>query len=1028
MRSILPTLLGSNIGLLAYLASLPLGHASPTEPIFTDCFSGNNSLKLSVSTVYAQIADNAALGHHLNLTVIGQSPQEIIGLANGSQALGTSSTLFTTTDVLTFNIWTNNSEFCSSLRPPSPLPSTSNTSNYCPIAAGPFAFSSAIPLNGTNQLLTLQTRLRAVDSLGSELLCVDVDTTPLQARELDSAYGLAGIILWASVALAVAYWTVVMLARLSSAWERRAGWSGGGVWARVETLGFVVASAVSGEAFAKTPALLRFVTPSMRDIFFHTQWCAALGMVAVQWPQFVYPLLVQARWATLSYNITIAQPASRHWDPITTSPYNPPSQFADQLADQSSPLYINSTAPNSLYTLPTNTPDGIASWAYTAGLYPQDLFSVCMCLFLAIVAGTIVVSLLLWIIDALASFLRSTMEGRPTTSYGFNATRYSAASKDMLDAAVPPTELPEDSKSASSHFALRGPTRMTQPTRRRWSRLWLDFFSSFHFSVLHGNLVRVLMLFHLPITIFSSYQMTMNRSTASVTNIALAALAFAAFSIVIPVCLVVRLWFTSTMKLYDETRTLLSLGPLYNHYRHGSQLYASLFFVTNFALGVTIGCGQKSGTAQAIVILVVEVFSALFTSIWLPWGHGASMGLISFLFCVARIVIAVLLVTLTPTVSIGGEAGQWVSYVILFILGLVYLSFVVMLACKLLEAIVRIVTQTGFNRSRHTADSGLVGACALAGCCGSRKRRRRHRSKQSDIPLNIPGSQTSSAVQRKPESVSTPVGGPPSVLRPEHALRPYREDTDDESGFIMSSWHKPGYEAVPNDLGSPHMDSPTPKSSSGFARVGGGRAHFDQPYAAIAANNSTQTFPSVEPPSQRRPSVESTLPATAFIDAERSYSSLPPGAMAPHMRTKSQTAIIENTAAAAGAAQQVAPVRRQSLRPEIVSPDDDDDLSDSELPRKPKWFTGWKSRRYSDGDESLPSPVPDDAEGGRTFLGRKKRRGSQPIPARMEEPPAAVNPPGKSFVVVRPKQGSRPSTGGAGGSGSGAPSSYTPPS
>jgi hypothetical protein len=25
----------------------------------------------------------------------------------------------------------------------------------------------------------------------------------------------------------------------------------------------------------------------MRDIFFHTQWCAALAMVAVQWPEFI---------------------------------------------------------------------------------------------------------------------------------------------------------------------------------------------------------------------------------------------------------------------------------------------------------------------------------------------------------------------------------------------------------------------------------------------------------------------------------------------------------------------------------------------------------------------------------------------------------------------------------------------------------------------------------------------------------------------------------------------------------------------
>jgi hypothetical protein len=25
----------------------------------------------------------------------------------------------------------------------------------------------------------------------------------------------------------------------------------------------------------------------MRDVFFHTQWCTALAMVAVQWPEFI---------------------------------------------------------------------------------------------------------------------------------------------------------------------------------------------------------------------------------------------------------------------------------------------------------------------------------------------------------------------------------------------------------------------------------------------------------------------------------------------------------------------------------------------------------------------------------------------------------------------------------------------------------------------------------------------------------------------------------------------------------------------
>ena len=62
-------------------------------------------------------------------------------------------------------------------------------------------------------------------------------------------------------------------------------------------------------------------------------------------------------------------------------------------------------------------------------------------------------------------------------------------------------------------------------------------------------------------------------------------------------------------------------------------------------LGVTIGA------AQSIVILVVGVGSTLVTSIWLPWGAGASMGLISFLLCVARLIIAVLVVILSQAVS-----------------------------------------------------------------------------------------------------------------------------------------------------------------------------------------------------------------------------------------------------------------------------------------------------------------------------------------------------------------------------------------
>jgi hypothetical protein len=145
--------------------------------------------------------------------------------------------------------------------------------------------------------------------------------------------------------------------------------------------------------------------------------------------------------------------------------------------------------------------------------------------------------------------------------------------------------------------------------------------------------------------------MTLPVAVVGATSIVLASLSFTVLSILIPLHLVIRVTCTKTDKLYVQTETLLSLGPLYNHYRHDSQLFAVLFFATNIAFGVTIGAGQKSGTAQAIVILVVEVVSAFVTSLWLPWGNGACMGLISFLVCVARIIVAVLMVILSQAVS-----------------------------------------------------------------------------------------------------------------------------------------------------------------------------------------------------------------------------------------------------------------------------------------------------------------------------------------------------------------------------------------
>jgi hypothetical protein len=287
-------------------------------------------------------------------------------------------------------------------------------------------------------------------------------------------------------------------------------------------------------------------------------------------------------------------------------------------------------------------------------------------LFLAIIGVTIFVSFLVWLIDYIACLVvggGGSTHQRPNSVNQFSGTRSPGfVNKDIENTTVGHTAENEGKSSngrdatasifrPSSRFALPLGGSGHFSHRKSWWRIRSDI-NSFHGSVLHGNLVRIFVLFHLPVTIFSCYQMTLPHTHASRSSIALAGMSFTVLSILIPALLVLRVTLTTTNKLYDETRTLLSFGPLYNHYRHGSQMFASLLFATNLAFGVTIGCGQGSGTAQAIIILVVEVISALVTSIWLPWGRGASMGLISFLFCVARIVVAVLLVILTPAVCL----------------------------------------------------------------------------------------------------------------------------------------------------------------------------------------------------------------------------------------------------------------------------------------------------------------------------------------------------------------------------------------
>lgn len=395
-----------------------------------------------------------------------------------------------------------------------------------------------------------------------------------------------------------------------------------------------------------------------------------------------------------------------------------------------------------------------------------------------------------------------------------------------------------------------------------------------------------------------------------------------------------------------------------------------------------------------------------------------------------------------------------------------------MLVVKLAEAFVRVFGGVGFHRSRHVVDSGLYGALGLAGWFGSKprtppRRQGHHRPSGSGSASGPSFPRRSSQLSlAKPghQSLPTPSSSaPPSVLRPEHALQPYREESDEEDGYIMGAWHsytKPGYSPLE---GQRLADTPSPQKPSGFMRVGGGRAHFDTPYAISSDSRTSidrqpmslhQAFASPEPdfnlpPSSFKFGTASSTTSTPNVDLLPNNATpnnlspvigraggrpnLPHGAMPPaHLRVQSQSAIVV-TPGLMGASSSPGPsgsngpgngvgvsnVSGNTPSPVRIPPSrytSDDETFDSppSTPKKKPWFRGLRNKAQSDGgvqadEETGPSTVTGGGDApGRSFMVVRKNQGQGQGSSRGKPPPTAESSGGDdsgqkkgTFVVLR---------------------------
>jgi hypothetical protein len=427
----------------------------------------------------------------------------------------------------------------------------------------------------------------------------------------------------------------------------------GTCWSRVLGCYDSVSRSLCQSVRATTPKLnhsllssSRFsVTPGFRDIIFHLQFCSSLSMIAVLWPSFVYPIATRGAWASLIGNVTLVQSsASARFDPLSSN-YAPSSAspFESEFASPSSSLYLDASAPNRLLNL--DAAPGMASFAHAVGLREQDLFGTSAAIFLLICAAVVVISLTIWAIHGVGEYAMGRAERRG--SHTGSPQRFEVGLGSGGGRGIGKED------EVDGVFDRKGETHQP-PTavRRQWWKFRIKGgVGAFYASSLQGNLTRILILFHLPITTFAVYQFTIYPDPASLASLVLAVFFFLFICVLIPIYLIYRLYTIPSPKLYDATRTLLSLGPLYTLYGEGSQLYAGVLLGSNIVSAAVIGGGQGSGTAQAIVLLVSEIVMSLVTSIWLPWGEGASMGATSFLLCVARIITLVLVLVLSQAVS-----------------------------------------------------------------------------------------------------------------------------------------------------------------------------------------------------------------------------------------------------------------------------------------------------------------------------------------------------------------------------------------
>ncbi|KFX90073.1 hypothetical protein O988_08356 [Pseudogymnoascus sp. VKM F-3808] len=373
---------------------------------------------------------------------------------------------------------------------------------------------------------------------------------------------------------------------------------------------------------------------------------------------------------------------------------------------------------------------------------------------------------------------------------------------------------------------------------RRFSRIQEEDLRSKNMPFTVGNVIRIVFsYFLLPITTLSMFQLVIAGRSPSFT-VALAALLLLTLVIFAGWLLYVVASSRPRSFLFDDLRTVLLYGSLYNTYSDDAATYALVPVLLTFVRGIAIGAVQPSGIAQIVILAICEVINIVTLHAFRPFHSPTSMNAYHTFFAGVRFASILLMVAFAPSLGVTDGPKAWIGYAILVLHAIVLIFGFLLNAFQTIVEVVARLAGVGVDD-----DSGFAKVFGLRQL--SRRLPRGAYSKQSQ---SYNGAQL---VDRKSPQLAT------SGLRTQSA----------SSGHILLDGARP---IDRNSSGSIQPTTMDGYSSYTPTTAQDGNAFLFLPSAAVLAqqkgrgdltvNTVDTSDPYYRPPRARRPTIDAYSP------------------------------------------------------------------------------------------------------------------------------------------------------------------------